>query len=705
MRYVNVLPRPLQQPHPPVWIPGGGSVETWDFCSQNDFVYAALSYYGHLMAKETVGGYWRQVEANGKDPNPYRLAFLQFIGVADTDQEAYRLYKEPAEYFFNRSLHVYPGLRRPARLRHRGVGPGSLQVAGARRRPGEAGQARPDVGRDGGEGLRRHRQPRHRPRDARRGGHDVQLRPPADDAAVRQHERRADPLQQRAVRRQGRPGAARHVQRVRGPLVAGRTQERWRDGRRSPARSTCPGSPDTRRTRRRWTSSPTPAGTSSSPSSPVSTGAPGSAPPDDHLGWLTVVWDALDATGALPCPVVGASVGGMLAADLAVFRPEAVTALALLAPFGIFDEDNPGLDVFAVPTARTDGAPLRQGRARAVRRALRPPRPRRRPGRPLPQRRRRGKLDLATRRSRSGPPPPSRQLPDARPVGGRGRAVAGGDGAAVGRGRRRPWKSSPGPAICSNGMRPARSAAVSSSSWDPDHDRSQLGDVMSLVDQAEFHFFHFFPYTNLPSDHAHVRVAVGRLPQLQLRPADRARPLHPLPVGDGPRRPARLRRARAQRAPQHPVLDEPGAEPHGGGADPPDEGHDQRVRDAAEPRLPEPPRRGVRDARRDVGRAAADRLPARHRDGVLGQLGQPGDGPGPLPRVDRRDPALLDRGRAAELRRRLLHLPLPQPVAQADAEAASRSATSSAPARPRRSSSPPSSASATPSCSSRRRRS
>ena len=28
------------------------------------------------------------------------------------------------------------------------------------------------------------------------------------------------------------------------------------------------------------------------------------------------------------------------------------------------------------------------------------------------------------------------------------------------------------------------------------------GGFMSLVDQAEFHFFHFFPYTNLPSDHA-----------------------------------------------------------------------------------------------------------------------------------------------------------------------------------------------------------
>ena len=86
------------------------------------------------------------------------------------------------------------------------------------------------------------------------------------------------------------------------------------------------------------------------PDLPGFDGRPGFKPPDDHLGWLTVVWDALDATGALPCPVVGASVGGMIAADLAVFRPEAVTALVLLAPFGIFDDANPGLDLYSVPT-------------------------------------------------------------------------------------------------------------------------------------------------------------------------------------------------------------------------------------------------------------------------------------------------------------------------------------------------------------------
>ena len=33
LRYVNTWPRPMQKPHPPVWIPGGGSVETWEWCA------------------------------------------------------------------------------------------------------------------------------------------------------------------------------------------------------------------------------------------------------------------------------------------------------------------------------------------------------------------------------------------------------------------------------------------------------------------------------------------------------------------------------------------------------------------------------------------------------------------------------------------------------------------------------------------------
>jgi alkanesulfonate monooxygenase SsuD/methylene tetrahydromethanopterin reductase-like flavin-dependent oxidoreductase (luciferase family) len=113
LRYVNPIPRPWQKPHPPVWVPGGGSIETWDLCAENDFVYGALTYYGVDMVRETVKGYWDRVEACGKELNPYRLAVTQFVGVADTDAEAYKLYKEPAEYFFNRSLHVYGGFTDP----------------------------------------------------------------------------------------------------------------------------------------------------------------------------------------------------------------------------------------------------------------------------------------------------------------------------------------------------------------------------------------------------------------------------------------------------------------------------------------------------------------------------------------------------------------------------------------------------------------
>jgi pimeloyl-ACP methyl ester carboxylesterase len=41
----------------------------------------------------------------------------------------------------------------------------------------------------------------------------------------------------------------------------------------------------------------------------------------------------------------------MIAADLAILRPETVTKVALLAPFGICDGDHPGFDVYAEPAA------------------------------------------------------------------------------------------------------------------------------------------------------------------------------------------------------------------------------------------------------------------------------------------------------------------------------------------------------------------
>jgi alkanesulfonate monooxygenase SsuD/methylene tetrahydromethanopterin reductase-like flavin-dependent oxidoreductase (luciferase family) len=113
LRYVNVWPRPVQKPHPPVWIPGGGSVETWRWCAEMDYVYSYLSYFGYQAGRATMKGFWDEVKRLGKEPNPYRAGFIQFVGVADSREEALKLYKEPAEYFFGRCLHVDPRFARP----------------------------------------------------------------------------------------------------------------------------------------------------------------------------------------------------------------------------------------------------------------------------------------------------------------------------------------------------------------------------------------------------------------------------------------------------------------------------------------------------------------------------------------------------------------------------------------------------------------
>jgi alkanesulfonate monooxygenase SsuD/methylene tetrahydromethanopterin reductase-like flavin-dependent oxidoreductase (luciferase family) len=109
LRHVNIWPRPIQQPHPPVHIPGGGSVETYDFCIDNTYSYSYLSFSGYLRAQALMNGYWKRVEERGVDRSPYRAGFAQTILVADTDAEAERLYSEHVSYFYNRCLHVYPG--------------------------------------------------------------------------------------------------------------------------------------------------------------------------------------------------------------------------------------------------------------------------------------------------------------------------------------------------------------------------------------------------------------------------------------------------------------------------------------------------------------------------------------------------------------------------------------------------------------------
>jgi alkanesulfonate monooxygenase SsuD/methylene tetrahydromethanopterin reductase-like flavin-dependent oxidoreductase (luciferase family) len=113
-RYVNIWPRPIQnEPHPPIWIPGGGSVETWRWCAQMDYVYCYLSYYGYKTGLGVMKGFWEEMDKLGKDRNPYRAGFLQFVGVAESRSEAMERYAEAAEYFYGRCLHIDPKFAQP----------------------------------------------------------------------------------------------------------------------------------------------------------------------------------------------------------------------------------------------------------------------------------------------------------------------------------------------------------------------------------------------------------------------------------------------------------------------------------------------------------------------------------------------------------------------------------------------------------------
>jgi pimeloyl-ACP methyl ester carboxylesterase len=75
---------------------------------------------------------------------------------------------------------------------------------------------------------------------------------------------------------------------------------------------------------------------------------------DTHLDWLLAVRETLVKSDLIGADLAGSSVGGSLAADMAAVWPDAVRRLALIAPFGLFDEADPPTDPWA---QRADAVP------------------------------------------------------------------------------------------------------------------------------------------------------------------------------------------------------------------------------------------------------------------------------------------------------------------------------------------------------------
>ncbi len=84
------------------------------------------------------------------------------------------------------------------------------------------------------------------------------------------------------------------------------------------------------------------------PSLPGFPGAPATHKQLDGIAdWVIATLDLLEASGLSGCDLVGHSLGGMLAAEVAAFSRASVKRLVLLAPLGLFDEREPVADVWA----------------------------------------------------------------------------------------------------------------------------------------------------------------------------------------------------------------------------------------------------------------------------------------------------------------------------------------------------------------------
>jgi pimeloyl-ACP methyl ester carboxylesterase len=83
------------------------------------------------------------------------------------------------------------------------------------------------------------------------------------------------------------------------------------------------------------------------PSLPGFPGGVGHEELDTLIDWVAATLDLLDASGLACGDLVGASVGGALAAELAAMSPGAVRRLALIAPLGLYDSDSPPADLWA----------------------------------------------------------------------------------------------------------------------------------------------------------------------------------------------------------------------------------------------------------------------------------------------------------------------------------------------------------------------
>ncbi len=104
--YVNVWPRPYQQPHPPIWCPSLGSTETIEWAAHPDRRYVYLQNYSPFESVSRFLNFYRETceSMYGYAASSEQLGWTAPVYVADTDEQAVAEAKEHIEALFNKFL-------------------------------------------------------------------------------------------------------------------------------------------------------------------------------------------------------------------------------------------------------------------------------------------------------------------------------------------------------------------------------------------------------------------------------------------------------------------------------------------------------------------------------------------------------------------------------------------------------------------------
>lgn len=104
-RYVNSWPRPVQKPHPEIWIPGTGSKETMKWVAEHRYRY--LSVYAPTKVIKGWFDNFRAAAAEcGYTPTPEEVGLLIPIFVGSTDERAHEQARPHLEWLFHKGLKI-----------------------------------------------------------------------------------------------------------------------------------------------------------------------------------------------------------------------------------------------------------------------------------------------------------------------------------------------------------------------------------------------------------------------------------------------------------------------------------------------------------------------------------------------------------------------------------------------------------------------